>query len=113
MGGMTVFSMNDKIFVVDTESMEIKESKIRSPFSGACYACLVDNTQKTDLIVNGFVNECWNKHKWKNDDIDLRYPSIDIIDLIASFYCIPTVYLTLRSSTRYFKINLVDLLQFD
>ena len=103
----------DKILVIDTESMEIKKSKIRSPFSGSCHACLVDNMQNADLVVNGFINECWNVGKWKNDAIDLRYPSIDIIGLIVSFYCIQTVYLFGISSLQYFQIDLMDLFQFD
>ena len=41
---------------------------------GRFQAGLVEDTERSDLIVTGFINECWNEEKFKNDH-DLRYPS--------------------------------------
>ena len=49
--------------------MEIKESSIRCPEEGCFQSCLVDDTEKLDLIVNGFIREFCDK----NNDFVLHH----------------------------------------
>ena len=51
----------DNIFIIDTESLEIKKSSLKCPSSDCFRACLVDDTQRSDLIVSGFINQYWNE----------------------------------------------------
>ena len=99
----------DKIFIIDTELLEIKESSIKCPMKGLFHACLVDDKTRSDLIVNGFINECWNEEKFKNNE-NLRYPSDDIIGLIISFHCVQIVHLFERYVIAHWTIHLIDLL---
>ena len=97
-----------KIFIIDTELLEIKESSIKCPIKMPLHACLVDDTERSDVIVKGFINECWNEEKFKNDD-NLSYPSNDIIALILSFHCIQIVHLFKRYRPDHWTITLIDL----
>ena len=98
------------IFIIDTELLEIKESSIKCPMSDAFSACLVDETERSDLIITGFINECWTEEKFKNDD-NLRYPSNDIIRVILLFHSEQMVHLFKRYRAKgHWQIYLIHLL---
>ena len=83
---------------------------LKCPIEATFHSCLVDDTERSQLIVTGFINQCWNDGmNWKKDN-NLRYPSDDIIGLIRSFHCEQTIHLFSRfKNMEHWVINLVDL----
>ena len=72
---------------------------------------MVDDTQKSEVTVDGYIRQCWNNHKWNEQD--LRCPSDDIIGLIKAFYCVQMVHLFLRGchgNGQYWTMNLDQLI---
>ena len=46
---------SDMIYVWNWTTMEMRESKIKSPFKGKCQAVVMENKKENDLLVHGFI----------------------------------------------------------
>ena len=50
----------DRIFVLESHTMKLSESKIKLPFRGGCKAVIMENKKENDLLVHGFIKEQMN-----------------------------------------------------
>ena len=68
-------SQSDGIYIFDVNKCELRESEIRCPSRGYTYATIIDNTERDELLVFGFIRRYFkNLHD-------------DLIHLLTAFVC--------------------------
>eukprot|EP01084_Bolivina_argentea_P161402 280970_1 len=88
------FNQLNDIYVLNTNNMEFKKSKIDCPEKSNYHAINMDNKENIELLIFGFVRSWWN-----------LYPPNELLMLISCFYA--TEYIHLMSTYgNHWKIEL-------
>eukprot|EP01084_Bolivina_argentea_P260336 439615_1 len=97
------------IFVFDSQTMQVKKSKIKMPFFGQCQMVIPkSNKRNKNVILSGYV-----RNAWKNDSFnELIYPPLYLVDLMTTYYSNGYAYLmdtgfhvSTQDITRFYRIK--------
>eukprot|EP01084_Bolivina_argentea_P100609 180588_1 len=105
-GGSYNYVTMDDIYIMDTLSMTIVKSNMKCPNNGDFYAHLEFGFMSNDLIVFGFIRNCWNRQEF----VGLRKPSDDIIEMIQMFHFTEIIHLFDRKKGTQWKIDIVHIM---
>ena len=101
MGGTGFTYYQDRIFVARLSCLKFFESQIKLPFEGRCKAIIMENNQKKDLLMHGFIR----KEMVKNN---ILIPS-SLIDLFITWHSLEYVHV-FNNEGNHWKIQVVDII---
>ena len=97
----------DEIYIFDTDTMRVRKSNIICPFTGSCYAILINKDLRQMMIVIGYIRHCWRLKEFRG----MIFPYSDIVDLICQWFGGEIIYLQERGSDQLlWKIELNKIL---
>ena len=96
----------DNIYILDLINMKINECKVKCPVRGEFYAYIQFDNIENNLIVNGYIRNCWKLKEFKSM---INLPDV-IIKLIQSYmHYNEIVHLFEQNEGEHYKIN-IDLI---
>ena len=94
---------HDAIYVIDMITCKTRASKVKCPKNGKTgfYACLMGNDDTMSIATEGYIRQCWNSQEF----IGIRCPSLDVINMIKSFYGTWYIHLFARNGGYHWAMR--------
>lgn len=93
----------DVIYILDIELMKIRKlNELYCPRKGNFHACIGHDTINNELLVRGFIKDCWKLNIFKN----VRRLSDVVIRLIQSYHFDEVIHLFDKKDGAHWKIKL-------
>ena len=97
--------VND-IYVYSIQDQEISKSGVKTPWTGKCVCFAMNNEQRNELAVFGYVRQ-----QWKISEIDEHlFPPHYIIKIIDRFYLQQYIHLIKPNNGKHSRIDVFDII---
>ena len=88
------------IYIMDVDTFQFNKSKIECPddgkanyFSKMFNAVIVSNRKKVDLVIYGFIKDCWRDKSFQH----VAYPPDDVMEMVKLWYTVDDIHLMSRN----------------
>ena len=101
--------IENKIDILDIDSNIVRSSYVKLPdtkWDESFHAFLMDDFGEIDVIINGYIRQCWKKEECGNVD---ALP-VEIIGILKQYFGREYVHLIARNSGVHWKISVSALL---
>ena len=108
-GGYSQCDETDDIWIYSVQDKEFRKSKIRSAITGNCQAFTINNKDKDEKAVFGYIRAEWNESEISDNLFPPRY----LIRIINRYYMNEWVHLWSTNYQQHCRINVFDILSRD
>ena len=95
-----------QIEILNIEDNSIRLSKIKLPDINRFFACSVDDSAESDVIINGYLRGCWKTAEFSGID---QLP-VELTVMIIQYYNFEWVHVFNRSNGKQWTISVQDIL---
>eukprot|EP01084_Bolivina_argentea_P284062 486699_1 len=102
------FFWTQNIYLIDLKEMKLLKSDMVIPKCTGCNSIIVNDKRKDELVVYGFIRQCWNEYDIGLDNLPPKY----IVKLIGLRYCIQYLHvLEYYGGQSHWRISIDDIVK--
>ena len=106
-GGGSWIKDSNTIQIFDVVNEKMYQCNIQCPHSGEYRAVLIDNFEKSDIIIDGYLRMIWKEYEF----IGMNELPVELIKLLRRFYAQEWLHLMAIRTGEHWKIELPHLLE--